>query len=188
MMSHYLGPLPSLNVQSADPYQSYSIHLYPSQRFPRPNRVSHVTVSSFLYFTLADPRQYALLKMALIHLLPHDESEQFKYHVLLDHFEAWHSLSSCYWLLHIILILTPEYISLTAEVWPARTELNYLLFAAVYGKWGSRCIVNLCFSCAAASRRASLSVCCKLCQIHLCYKTWHSLLFLSLLPKDAVKR
>lgn len=47
-----------------------------------------VTVPSFLYFTLADPRQYALLKMALIHFLPHDESEQFKYHVLLDHFEA----------------------------------------------------------------------------------------------------
>lgn len=158
-------------------------------------RVSHVTVPSFLYFTLDDPRQYALLKTALIHLLPHDESEQFKYHVLLDHFEAWHSLSSCHWLLHIILILTPEYISLTAEVWPARTEWNYLLcvchvdsrnfsdFAirVQAGKWWSRCIVTLCFSCAAASRKASLSICCKLCQIHSCYKTWHPPLFLSIL-------
>lgn len=40
---------------------------------------------SFPYLTRDDSRQFALLKIALANLLPIDESEQLKCHILLDH-------------------------------------------------------------------------------------------------------
>lgn len=90
MTSHYLGPLPSSNVQSADPSPPSSPIPFISSHysdFQGQSLSCYSPLLSVLYF-IDDPRQYALLKIARIHFLPHDESEQFKYHVLLDHFEA----------------------------------------------------------------------------------------------------
>lgn len=74
----YTAP-PSLNVQSAAP--------------------------SFPYLIRDDPRQFSLLKMALTNILPHDESEQFKYHVLLDHLKL--DTDTLLRPMHIIHFLTP---------------------------------------------------------------------------------
>ncbi|XP_073719332.1 uncharacterized protein [Misgurnus anguillicaudatus] len=50
-----------------------------------PPRVSAVERPSFPYFKTDDPQEFAMLNMALRNLLPAEETEQYKYHILLDH-------------------------------------------------------------------------------------------------------
>lgn len=84
--AHHCTAPSSLNVHSADTaYESQLVSQYPPQQSLRSHRAYPIAAPSFPYFTHEDPRQFAMLKMALTNLLPHDESEQFKYHVLLDH-------------------------------------------------------------------------------------------------------
>ncbi|XP_040920966.1 uncharacterized protein LOC121200005 [Toxotes jaculatrix] len=51
----------------------------------RPRYSSRIEVPSFPNFTQEDPHEFAMLKMALNNLLPPDEPELYKYHILLDH-------------------------------------------------------------------------------------------------------
>lgn len=49
------------------------------------SRLSAIERPSFPYFRSNDPREFAMLNMALTNLLPAEETEQYKYHILLDH-------------------------------------------------------------------------------------------------------
>ncbi|CAL9694529.1 unnamed protein product [Knipowitschia caucasica] len=69
-----------------------------AQSFMRPPRTYHIAPPSFPSFTRDDPQQFVMLKMAFSNLVPVEESEQFKYHLLLDHlkFDSACSLALAY--------------------------------------------------------------------------------------------
>lgn len=54
----------------------------------RPQRYGKVEGPSFPNLTKEDETQYMMLRMALVNLLPPDESEHYKYHLLLDHLKV----------------------------------------------------------------------------------------------------
>jgi len=49
------------------------------------SRLAGIERPSFPCFKRNDPQEFAMLNMALKNLLPSEESEQYKYHILLDH-------------------------------------------------------------------------------------------------------
>lgn len=73
-VSQPLGAIPNLNV----PFPVTPIQ-------PMTGLRSRLEGSSFPYFTLSDPHEFVMLKMALTNLLPADEPELYKYHIFLDH-------------------------------------------------------------------------------------------------------
>lgn len=83
---HQPYPVSSANVQSRG-----TIHHMPGGSYPPaqpssgPTRTYHITPPSFPFFSQDEPWQFVMLKMALSNLLPPEESEQLKYHILLDH-------------------------------------------------------------------------------------------------------
>ncbi|KAL1249419.1 hypothetical protein QQF64_020424 [Cirrhinus molitorella] len=64
----------------------------------QPSRSAYIERLSFPYLKSDDPHEFAMLNMALKNLMPPDETEQYKYHILLDHlkFDAARYLALAY--------------------------------------------------------------------------------------------
>lgn len=72
------------------PNQHMSIHSpvnvpHASMTALHPSRSARIERLSFPYLKSDDPHEFAMLNMALKNLLPSEETEQYKYHILLDH-------------------------------------------------------------------------------------------------------
>ncbi|XP_034559382.1 uncharacterized protein LOC117827042 isoform X1 [Notolabrus celidotus] len=75
----------ALQPSGPPPNPDFSLPVVPVQQIPNPRFPSRIEGPSFPYFTHSDPHEFVMLKMAFSNLLPADEPELYKYHILLDH-------------------------------------------------------------------------------------------------------
>lgn len=80
--------IPPTDHQSPLQPQGYLTAAESPYSVPRAQRYGKVEGLSFPNLTKEDETQYMMLRMALINLLPPDESEHYKYHLLLDHLKV----------------------------------------------------------------------------------------------------